>query len=158
MRFGIVLALLLVAALSARVNWFKGQPKAQPKAQQYELSMFYCGFGGEFCGQSTEDDVHSLTTNVILAFVNTNPDGSVFIDEENYPQSHHNSWKASGKKVLISVGGQNGNWAYIFASSTSITNFVTSVAGILSKWSLDGVDIDIESYMVSPRTVANMIL
>ena len=42
MRFGIVLALLLVTALSARVNWFK----RQPKAQQYELSMFYCGFGG----------------------------------------------------------------------------------------------------------------
>jgi GH18 family chitinase len=41
------------------------------------------------------------------------------------------------------VGGQNGNWAYVFASDTSINNFVNSLTAIVQKFRLDGVDLDI---------------
>ena len=59
----------------------------------YDLSMFYCGFGGDFCGQSTDDDTNPSTTLVILAFVNTNPDGSVTIDDANFPWDLVNKWQ-----------------------------------------------------------------
>jgi GH18 family chitinase len=105
--------------------------------------MFYCGFGGEFCGQSTTDDVNPLTTYVILAFVNTQSDGSVVLDEANYPKALHDKWRAAGKKVIISAGGQNGNWESIFHNAASITAFCRSVRDIINKWNLDGIDIDI---------------
>lgn len=44
------------------------------------LSMFYCGFGSDYCGQSKTDDVNPKSAIVILAFVNTQSDGSVIMD------------------------------------------------------------------------------
>ena len=60
--------------------------------------------------------------------------------------------------MLISVGGQNGNWGWIYANSTSITAFVNSLVKIVNDYKLDGVDLDIESYLATPRTVANSII
>ena len=54
-------------------------------SHSYDLSMFYCGFSGEFCGQSEIDDIYSSTSLVILAFANTLPDGTVIVDESNFP-------------------------------------------------------------------------
>lgn len=122
------------------------------------LSMFYCGFGGNFCGQSTTDDVNPKASIVILAFANSKSDGSIEVDTANYPTSIVQKWKASGKKVLLSVGGQNGHWDVIFKSSTSIDTFVRSVAGWLTKYNLDGIDIDIEDYKTPPRVVADTII
>ena len=42
--------------------------------------MFYCGFGGQFCGQSKTDDVNPKADIVILAFANTQKDGSALMD------------------------------------------------------------------------------
>ena len=58
---------------------------------------------------------------------------------------------------MISVGGQNGNWAYVFASEGSISRFVDSLTDIVKKFRLNGVDLDIESYLAPPRTVATTI-
>lgn len=127
-------------------------------ASAYDLSMFYCGFGGNFCGQSTTDDVHPKTTTVILAFVNTQTDGSVLADDANFPTALIAKWHSSGKKVIISVGGQNGNWPNVFASATNTANFIAALKGIVDKYGLDGVDLDIENYLATPRTVANMII
>ena len=74
------------------------------------LSMFYCGFGGDYCGQSKTDDVNDKAAIVIMAFVNTQPDGSILMDETNFPNSFVKKWQSNGKKVVISVGGQNGRW------------------------------------------------
>ena len=126
--------------------------------QSYDLSMFYCGFGGNFCGQSTDDDVYYKSTTVILAFVNTQTDGSVIADDANFPIALISKWHSVGKKVAISVGGQNGNWPNVFSSSTSTTNFINALSNIVDKYNLDGVDLDIENYLATPRTVANMIL
>lgn len=87
---------------------------------QSNLSMFYCGFSGDFCGQSTLDDVHPSANIIILAFANTQPDGSIIIDDKYFPAANVKNWQKASKKVLISVGGQNGNWNYVFASSSSI--------------------------------------
>jgi len=47
----------------------------------FSTSIFYCGFGGDFCGQSKTDDVNPSTDIIILAFANTKPDGSVVMDQ-----------------------------------------------------------------------------
>lgn len=121
------------------------------------VSIFYCGFGMDYCGQSTTDDVNPNVKFVILAFANPQPDGTVLVDTANFPTSLVQGWQSSGKKVLISVGGQNGNWGFVFSTSSTISNFVSTLADILSTFGLDGVDLDIESYNATPRTVANTI-
>ena len=35
------------------------------------VSIFYCGFGGDYCGQSSSDDINPSAKFVILAFANT---------------------------------------------------------------------------------------
>jgi chitinase len=122
------------------------------------LSMFYCGFGGNFCGQSTTDDVNSKSSIIILAFANTNSDGTISVDTSNFPTALVQKWRSAGKKVILSVGGQNGHWDSVFSSAGSINSFISSVSKYLTQYSLDGVDLDIENYQATPRTVANMII
>jgi chitinase len=45
----------------------------------------------------------------------------------------------------------------VFASSTSIQNFITSVTQQVNRYQLDGIDLDIEMYNAAPTTVARMI-
>lgn len=53
----------------------------------YKNAMFYCGFSGDFCGQSKINDVHSSINTVILAFANTLPDGQIIVDSDvNFPK------------------------------------------------------------------------
>ena len=68
------------------------------------------------------------------------------------------AWKQNGKKVVLSVGGQNGNWAYVFASQESRANFISSLVTYVHRFKLDGVDLDIESYLATPRVVAETII
>ncbi|MCW8377692.1 chitinase [Streptomyces justiciae] len=51
--------------------------------------------------------------------------------------------KAAGKKVIISVGGQNGTVS--INDSTSATNFANSVYSLMQTYGFDGVDIDLEN-------------
>ncbi len=51
--------------------------------------------------------------------------------------------KSQGKKVMISLGG--GGEYFTLASATSIPNFVSSVARIVSEYGFDGIDLDFES-------------
>ncbi len=46
----------------------------------FKNAMFYCGFGGDFCGQSKINDVYSTIDTVILAFANTIPSGKAIVD------------------------------------------------------------------------------
>lgn len=50
---------------------------------------------------------------------------------------------SQGKKVIISVGGQNGTISVSDASSA--TNFANSVFGLMQTYGFDGVDIDLEN-------------
>ncbi|HEX3791789.1 MAG TPA: glycosyl hydrolase family 18 protein [Pseudonocardiaceae bacterium] len=55
--------------------------------------------------------------------------------------------QAAGKKVLVSIGGANGEVQ--LTSAQDATNFVTSVSAIIDKWGLNGVDIDFENQSLS---------
>ena len=146
----ILLTIMLCLACSMELT--------EVEATEPIVSIFYCGFGGDYCGQSTADDVNPAAKFVILAFANTQPDGSIIVDNDHFPTPLVTNWKKNGKKVFLSIGGQNGNWNYIFASPNSVANFIESTMAAVSKHKLDGVDLDIESYLAPPRVVANTII
>ncbi|WP_308250642.1 chitinase, partial [Nonomuraea rhizosphaerae] len=52
--------------------------------------------------------------------------------------------QAQGKKVLISIGGQNGQVQLTTAAARD--TFVRSVAAIIDKYGLDGLDVDFEGH------------
>ncbi|WP_367321077.1 chitinase [Streptomyces sp. HUAS ZL42] len=51
--------------------------------------------------------------------------------------------QSAGKKVIVSVGGQNGTVSV--NDSTSATNFANSVYTVMQTYGFDGVDIDLEN-------------
>ncbi|MBO1335991.1 chitinase [Streptomyces sp. VRA16 Mangrove soil] len=58
--------------------------------------------------------------------------------------------QAAGKKVLISIGGQNGQ---VQLTTTAARDaFVTSVSKIIDEYGLDGLDIDFEGHSLSLDT------
>ncbi|MFD9504582.1 chitinase [Streptomyces sp. NPDC060035] len=58
--------------------------------------------------------------------------------------------QAVGKKVLISIGGQNGQVQ--LASTAARDTFVSSVSKIIDTYGLDGLDIDFEGHSLSLNT------
>ncbi|MCX5194045.1 glycoside hydrolase family 18 protein [Streptomyces sp. NBC_00249] len=58
--------------------------------------------------------------------------------------------QAAGKKVLISIGGQNGQVQ--LASTAARDTFVSSVSRIIDEYGLDGLDIDFEGHSLSLAT------
>ena len=127
-------------------------------SSSYTLSMFYCGFDKDFCGQSTTDDVTTKASFVILAFANILNNGSIEVDRNKFPTNLQYSWKNTGKKVILSVGGQNVDWDTAFTNTQNTNNFINSVFDAVNKYNIDGVDLNIETYKIPPRTVANMII
>lgn len=58
--------------------------------------------------------------------------------------------RSQGKKVLISIGGQNGQ---VQLTTTAARDaFVSSVSAIIDRWGLDGLDIDFEGHSLSLDT------
>ncbi|MEU6430934.1 glycosyl hydrolase family 18 protein [Microbispora sp. NPDC046973] len=55
--------------------------------------------------------------------------------------------QAAGKKVLISIGGQNG--IVQLTTTAARDTFVRSVAAIIDRYGLDGLDIDFEGHSLS---------
>ncbi|MGN7140496.1 chitinase [Streptomyces pseudogriseolus] len=55
--------------------------------------------------------------------------------------------QAAGKKVLISIGGQNGQVQLTTAAARDM--FVSSVSKIIDEYGLDGLDIDFEGHSLS---------
>lgn len=58
--------------------------------------------------------------------------------------------QAAGKKVLISIGGQNGQVQ--LGTTTARDAFVSSVGKIVDEYGLDGLDIDFEGHSLSLAT------
>lgn len=55
--------------------------------------------------------------------------------------------QAQGKKVLISIGGQNGQVQ--LTTTAARDKFVSSVSAIIDKYGLDGLDVDFEGHSLS---------
>ncbi|MDF3036388.1 MAG: chitinase [Paucimonas sp.] len=51
--------------------------------------------------------------------------------------------RAKGKKVVLSLGGEQGRMT--LNDSTNVKNFVDSLHGLITKYGFDGVDVDLES-------------
>jgi len=71
-----------------------------------------------------------------------------------------NTLHSQGRKVIISVGGQNG--AISVSDATSATNFANSAYSIIQQYGFDGVDIDLENginatYMASALNQLSMV-
>jgi chitinase len=58
--------------------------------------------------------------------------------------------QSQGKKVLISIGGQNGQVQ--LTSTAARDKFVSSVSAIIDRYGLDGLDIDFEGHSLSLNT------
>jgi chitinase len=58
--------------------------------------------------------------------------------------------RQAGKKVLLSIGGQNGQVQ--LTTTAARDRFVSSVSAIIDKYGLDGVDIDFEGHSLSLNT------
>jgi chitinase len=61
---------------------------------------------------------------------------------------------AQGKKVIISVGGQNGTISV--SDTTSAANFANSVYSLITSYGFDGVDIDLENG-INPTYMASAL-
>lgn len=101
--------------------------------------------------------VNSNYTIIAVAFANadpSNPGGVTFSIDSGLSSalggyttaqfiSDINTLHSQGKKVIISVGGQNGTISV--ADSTSAANFANSVYSLMQQYGFDGVDIDLEN-------------
>ena len=102
-------------------------------------------------------DVPSSYSLIAVAFANadaSNPGGVTFSVDSGlssalggYSDAQFTSdiqaLHGQGRKVIVSVGGQNG--AISVSDATSASNFANSVYGMIQKYGFDGVDIDLEN-------------
>ncbi len=102
-------------------------------------------------------DVNSNFDIIAVAFANADPNnaGAVTFSVDSglssalggYTDAQFKSNIATmhsrGKKVIISVGGQNGTISV--SDATSAANFANSVFGLMTQFGFDGVDIDLEN-------------
>jgi chitinase len=112
------------------------------------------GYWQDFCNGATVQkltDVNSQYDIIAVAFANatTTPGAVSFALDSclNYSDAQFKAdiqtLHAAGKKVIISVGGQNGTISV--SDSSSATNFADSVHSLMQTYGFDGVDIDLEN-------------
>jgi len=122
----IVLGLILVQ--SFKFNKFS--------AVNSVMNVYYCGFSGDFCGQSQTDDVYFSADFVTLAWAKVNGNGALVIDEANFPRNQVKKWKDVGKKVLLSVGGSVEIWKRVLASDDTQKAFIESTINIINNFGI----------------------
>ncbi|KAF0814558.1 Chitinase D [Andreprevotia sp. IGB-42] len=86
---------------------------------------------------------------IVIAFADNAGNGNVAFNLDSHAGSEAQfiadvaAKRAKGKKVVLSLGGQDGSITLNTASD--VTNFVNSLYGILTKYGFDGIDLDLES-------------
>lgn len=89
---------------------------------------------------------------IVVAFADNAGNGAVSFTVDSSAGSEANfiadvaALRAQGKKVVLSLGGQNGVVTLSNASET--TNFVDSLYAIIQKFGFDGIDLDLENGVV----------
>ncbi len=64
--------------------------------------------------------------------------------------------RKAGKKVVLSVGGQNGS--INLDNATEVANFVNSAYAIIQKYGFDGIDLDLETGVTSGAAIQTNII
>jgi chitinase len=64
--------------------------------------------------------------------------------------------RAAGKKVVLSVGGQNGS--ITLDNATMVTNFVNSAYALIQKYGFDGIDLDLENGITSGAAIQTNLI
>jgi len=64
--------------------------------------------------------------------------------------------RRAGKKVVLSLGGQNG-WITL-DNATQVTNFVNSAYALIQKFGFDGIDLDLETGVSSGAAIQTNIV
>lgn len=118
------------------------------------------GYWQDFTNGATVQRLSAVNSNydlIAVAFANADPStpGAVTFSVDSglssalggYTSAQFTSdiatLHAAGKKVIISVGGQNGTISV--SDAASATNFANSVYSIMQTYGFDGVDIDLEN-------------
>ena len=85
-----------------------------------------------------------------VAFIGFNPDGTV-VNQWDAPDKNFSltssevaSLRASGRTVLVSMGGADGGVWPDTAPPSFVSNMVEGINGAMKKLGLDGIDFDIE--------------
>jgi chitinase len=121
---------------------------------------FLTGYWQDFTNGATATRLSAVNSNytlIAVAFANAdpnNPGGVTFSIDSGlssalggYSSSQFisdiNTLHSQGKKVIISVGGQNGTISV--SDATSAANFANSVYSLMQQYGFDGVDIDLEN-------------
>ncbi|MBV9617556.1 MAG: carbohydrate binding domain-containing protein, partial [Ktedonobacteraceae bacterium] len=129
------------------------------------------GYWQDFTNGATPMRLSAVNSNydlIAVAFANAdpaNPGGVTFSIDSGlssalggYTEAQFTSdiatLHAHGKKVIISVGGQNGTISV--SDATSAANFANSVYGLIRTYGFDGVDIDLENG-INPTYMASAL-
>ncbi|KAJ2821507.1 hypothetical protein IWW50_004611, partial [Coemansia erecta] len=85
----------------------------------------------------------SMYTHINLGFGAPGPDGDIAFSEEYMLPGVPQEIKASGAKVLISLGGWegSGNFSTIMKSKDASANLIDNIVSVIEDNKLDGVDI-----------------
>lgn len=89
---------------------------SQVNAVPTALTMSYCGFGPFYCGHSFNDDVYTRSNSVLLAYALIAGNGAIIVDADNYPKNLVTTWRSTGKRVLLSIGGPSADWTHVYES------------------------------------------
>lgn len=123
-------------------------------------SHLITGYWQDFTNGATPLPLRAVNSNytiIAVAFANAdpnNPGGVTFSIDSGLASalggytaadfmSDISTLHSQGKKVILSVGGQNGTISV--SDATSATNFANSVDGLIRQYNFDGVDIDLEN-------------
>ncbi|OQR84740.1 hypothetical protein ACHHYP_12982 [Achlya hypogyna] len=99
---------------------------------------------------------------VVVAFGSNLGNGKIGFDVDKGAGSEDDfradvaALKAAGKKVVLSLGGQDG--AVSIANDAERINFVNSLYGLLQKFGFDGIDLDLESGISQGLPIVNNLI
>jgi chitinase len=107
-------------------------------------------------------DVSSSWDVIVVAFADNAGSGNVSFTldpaagtEAQFIQEIKDK-QAQGKKVVLSIGGQNGSVS--LGSAAEVTNFVNSMSAIITKFGFNGIDLDLESGVSLGAPIINNLI
>jgi len=128
-------------------------PGPLPTNSSLDIIGYYGNSGNAVSSIPLLTDVSHLYNVLILTFASFNGAGNMTLDLQGPYEKDHSqlivdvkAWKqmadvhGRGRRVLVSIGGQNGNWP----SGLSTAAVLAGLTSFLTAYGLDGLDIDLE--------------